>query len=1389
MTRFLSREEWPLIAAGIIAGVLTSALILYFFVTGIGGDAALPPELVSDTALVVPPRDAPGRMASAPVIGAREGDIRSRLQRMPVKARPLRGPLSITARNVVWNEDGGARFARAELVQGQLRLADAARGDIVLDDVRVRRPVVALREGTGSWNFEQVFEELLNGNGNGDGEGAPGRRRTIQLRDVRIEDGDVEVRRPEQRFAFRSVQGRLPLVVLSQEGVAEPYLRAATLTAQFVQAEPEAQLAVNVTDGMFIFPSGTVRFDVAAAAIDETRVADLSGVWNPSDPGYGITATGTALGVNLEDVAFLLPESLPRTGTATFAFEVQPAAPDLTEVRFTDLNARSGDSRLLGMVEMRLGQESFEMLAADLRVDPLALELVERFTGELPYDGTLTGSIRGADGDITFDLSARLTAATVREPFTTGITGRARYTPAGLVVQRMDLDLDRVPLAALAAIAPGLPLSGTVTGVVSLTGAPNRAPLDLDVRLELGAGVALVEGTLDLTGAVASYDLTGRLIGVDLQAILQPAVPPVSLTAQFGIAGSGFDPASMNATVRVDGRFTGWESGPNDEVTLAAAIRSGTLVVDTLYGSLATADVRASGTWRFTEPQSGAVTYAADISSLRPFGPYIPVLGDSAAAGSLQAAGTLSGTLTRLRVAGQATGAGLRVGGWQAGALTAEHDITIGGGSLPVAIVNATASQVLTPTAGNYTRGTMALRMAPPGFDLDVNATRADGGLVEVAATGVIPETGLREVRLEQARFDLVDDRWVLLRPAMFRWTGGGPVRVEGLELEAERSEGRIAIDGIVLPLADMDARVDIAAMPVGDIQRFLGRPVRLDGMLWADGSVRGGEVDPMIDMTFRVDSGAVDGVALQRLTGTLSYAGGVTQLDAQIVVDSAGRLDAVASLPSTLRLGGSPSFELVDGAPLSGSITAANFALAPLAATIAQVRDVEGYVDAQVTLAGTADAPEVEGTFALANGAFRVLALNQTFTEATGDIGFDGRRLIVNEVRVRSEGWMTVGGEIVLERLTEPVLDLTIALDAFEPMGVDNHPDAAVWGEVQLTGPPEALVLTGAIEVADGYIVIPEVGRPSFRPELVDMTRPAVLDTLTFDPVEVTDVFGNLAIRDLLVDISTDTWFIAEQAQAQLAGELIVNKSGDDLPITGTLTGNRGEYTLFAGPVVRRFDIISAQVRFRGEPTPNPAIDITARRIVLDQSGRQLDVDVRITGTAASPTLQLAGTGGGQIAESELLSFLLFGAPSSTLAGEGLPGDVLLRQTYVGGALELLSLELERSLGGLGLDILQVSFGQGTFGFESPTIVAGKQILPDVFLTVETALNGLFGAETGVTTWAMRLDWAFDRRSRLRLALEPVYRGRGLRSSVFALPLEDPRQQLLIELRRRWTY
>ena len=91
--------------------------------------------------------------------------------------------------------------------------------------------------------------------------------------------------------------------------------------------------------------------------------------------------------------------------------------------------------------------------------------------------------------------------------------------------------------------------------------------------LELGTGLATVAGDVDLTGAVPRYDVTGRLVGIELQSVMA-GVPPVALTAQFAVVGSGFDPASAAARLRLDGRFTGWESEPGDTVALVAPAES-----------------------------------------------------------------------------------------------------------------------------------------------------------------------------------------------------------------------------------------------------------------------------------------------------------------------------------------------------------------------------------------------------------------------------------------------------------------------------------------------------------------------------------------------------------------------------------------------------------------------------------------------------------------------------------------------------------------------------------------------------------------------------------------------------------------------------------------------
>ncbi|CAN5845869.1 hypothetical protein BH23GEM9_BH23GEM9_04320 [soil metagenome] len=1377
---------------GVMAGLLTSMLILYIFFTGIGGDEGMSPTLVGEDAVVDPEVRETRRLPEGPgrgVMGRRERGIESRLAGMPVSARPLRGPLSITMRNVIWNEADGTRFARADFISAQLDAAAVQRGDAILTNMVVRRPVVALRQDTplGGWNYEQVFAELL--------EPQPEPRgpvRTIQLRNLQVVDGTVNVRMPDRRFDFESAQARMPLVVLSQPGVPEPYIRLALLTTEYVQRTPiEGRLAIEARDGLLHFPEGRVRFDVADVRLDRTQLAAVRGVWNPADPGYGVTAEGLAVGVELEDFEFLTPESFPATGTASFAFSVRPFAGDLTEATLTDLDARTGESRFVGSLTARFGEEYFLLRAADLQLDPLQLAVVEGFTGPLPYSGALRGRVHGTDGDISFDLTASLQAATVAAPFTVDLAGRALLLEDAVALRRVDITFDRLPLAAMLAVAPGLPLDGFVTGRVSLEGPPNVAPLALDVRLELGMGVALVDGTLDLTGPVPAYDVTGRLVGVDLRALLAPDVPPVAFTGAFALRGVGAEPASMDASLRIGGRFTGWQAAQGDTLQLVAALQQGTLQVQELVARLATADITASGAWRFLEPQSGAVTYTMAVSSLRPFGPYLPVVGDSVAAGAVTAAGTLSGTLNRMRLAGRLEATDVRAGGWQAVALASDYDIAVGGDLLPEAVVDARARGVVTPTLGSFETAALTLRMTAPDLAFELNAVRADGGVVQIAATGLVPEDGPRTILVQSARFDLEEGQWSLTQPAIVRLVGD-EVFVDGLVLEEPATGGRIYVDGRVLPLVDVDAQIQLAALPTGDIQRLLGQAVRVEGMLWADGVIRGDATAPVVAVDFRIEQAVIERVPMQRLEGRLAYQNQLTQITATALADTAGFLALELTLPSVLQLGGEPVFSLLDGVPLSGSLTARQFALAPfVSAAPLTVRDAAGVINAQVELTGSAEAPQVSGAATLTGGAVTVVDLNQRYDQISADIGFDGRRLVIRDLRARSDGWVVLGGQVVLERLDEPVLDLNIVFDGFRPMGVENQRDAALFGTLAVTGPPASLELTGAITVDDGYLVIPQFGGAGA--ELVDITRPAPVMGRTLEVIEDGGPMENLRIRDLRVTVGEATWFLADEARAQLSGVLTINKIGTETPITGTLSGTRGQYTLIAGPIVRRFDVVSAQVRFLGSTPPNPSIDITARRIVFDPAGRQVDVDVRITGTLETPRLSLAGGDAVGVADSELLSFLLFGQPTFALGGQFLLGEDILEQTFWGGLAEVMAIELERGLGGFGLDVFQIRLGAGPMGgLGAPTVVLGRQLRPDVFLTVETGVAALLGGGGNEGTplhWAVRLDWTFDPRSRARLAWEPVYSGRAFRGAALALPLTDPRQQFLLEVRRRWAY
>ncbi len=1379
MSRLYTRDDWRLAAAGVLAGIATLVFVVsVWFLTRGSGGTTVTTTIATDSAATRTDMDA------GPVIGRFSAGVTKRLRDTRPVTTPMRGPLQLTARDIEWLEPNGRVFARAARAVGDLVTAPMARGDVLLRNVLVSKPEVFLRETQPEvWNFVAVFEELLNAP-----ESAEPKRR-IHLDGLRIADGYVDVKRPDDAFSFRSLEADISALTLSDARLTEPLMLLATADAVFERPSTKTRLPLHASDARLTFPDGTVTFNVASVTLEKTRLADIHGVWNPAWDGYAVEAEGDAVAFEIADFRSFAPERMPEDGTATFHFRVSPLTGDGTDVALTDIAFKATGASASGDLAFQFFPTRFQLGDVDLNVEALELSLIERIMGRsLPYRGSIAGTVRGPGRDIRLDLLATLTTPAVEAPFTTRVTGSIAMLESGLDVRQLTADLRDVPLAALEAFAPGLPLAGTVTGTVSITGSPATTPMQLEMRLEVGTGLATLAGLLDLSGAVPRYDVTGRIIGVELQSIIEPGVPPVTLGGQFALAGTGFKPEEIDARLRMEGGFTGWQSNSGDTLLASIRVRNGAAEVDTFTATLATASLDAEGKWRFVEPLSGAVTYRAAIASLEPFGPYLPVVGDSAAAGAIEATGTISGALSSLRVAGRVEADEVRSGEWTASSFDATYNIALGE-AVPDVQLEATGRGIGTPTAGTYAIATANVRLSPPGFQVDITAQRAQSqGEIAVSASGSVPSSGMRELYVQRAFFDLQEGRWQLARPAHVSWAGDDGVRVDSLVLRNEATAGEVVVDGRVLPLKDADFSARVAALPIGDLQQLLGRPAVVTGLVWADARIQPPGDAPHIDMTFRLQDGSVQGVPVSRLEGTLNYADSRAVARFTAALDTAGSLNVDIGIPVAIDLTDSTKARLLDDGALSGRIDAVNLSLAPVESFLATVRDVTGVLNGEITLGGTVTEPQLNGDMVLSGGHVVVPMLNQTYREIGGTLRFDGRRALLQQVSARSDGTVQVTGDITFETLDEPVFALVATMDRFRPIGVDNQADAAVDGTLNLVGRLDALVMNGAITLHDGYLLIPQFGA-DISSAYGDLTvaSSALGDDLT--PAPKAQWMQNLAVRDLTVRMGDGVWIEAQEAKLQLGGTLTVNKRQDDISILGELQGLRGTYTLSAGPIVRRFDITRAVVRFQGGTEMNPAIDVDARRIVLDPGNtgnRRINVDVHIGGTMRAPTLSLASDDAPNIPESELLSYLLFGRSTLALGASPIGQGGLLSETVGAGLVEGLSARFERALVGdlcLPLDVFQVNVG-----LDGASFVLGRQLADDLFVSFESYLTSINAEAGGMNDWALRFEWAFAPQASVQFGIENVKRGGRIRG-LSSLLGRDSKQQGFVEFRRRWTY
>ena len=331
------------------------------------------------------------------------------------------------------------------------------------------------------------------------------------------------------------------------------------------------------------------------------------------------------------------------------------------------------------------------------------------------------------------------------------------------------------------------------------------------------------------------------------------------------------------------------------------------------------------------------------------------------------------------------------------------------------------------------------------------------------------------------------------------------------------------------------------------------------------------------------------------------------------------------------------------------------------------------------------------------------------------------------------------------------------------------------------MRGPYTGLKVAGNATVTGGVLYAPEMNA-HHATNLDDPSLGGVVDTVGMGVLlpPPNPLMQNLQV-DVALRINPDTWVRNSQANVEIytpgdadALQVHMDNAHQVLTLLGTINTDRGEYT-YSGRV---FQISTGSATFMGGPALDPLLQLSAIYNVQRQGQENLAIQINVSGTLTSPRVTLQSNSQPPLSQSDLLSYLAFGQPASSLLSlQGSPG--LTTGSGAGGALmsgvpglveqQVASLamgamidqsvrDIEMQGTRAGLDVFRVHPGelpaeaafQGYFGnfLRGTEVEAGKYLNPRLFVELRGRASTLPGLSiqyrqlngfSWVTTWEPR--------------------------------------------------
>jgi len=971
-----------------------------------------------------------------------------------------------------------------------------------------------------------------------------------------------------------------------------------------------------------------------------------------------------------------------------------------------------------------------------------------------------------------------------QSPSRVTVTGLIRKDPEDLYLD-LDGEFGPVSFTTLRRDYPNLPVTGEVEGPVSVWG--YLSALTIDGRFTTASGPLGLQVSFDARNPTERYRVDARGEEFLLSGIIPSLPDPTRLTGRLLASGGGVEPDSLEGEATVflrRGQIGGLRV---DTAALVARVDSGLLTVDALMAETGVGRVQGGGAFGIASSSpDGELTLRFESESLEALRPFIlgetpvvldeltsmernwlvmggasldtiPTAADVALDGSARGQATFRGGLRDFSGEGSISFQNLRFRAdyVESGSLTFEGDGLPGDAGR---IQGHLRTDSLLVRGQSFQEGELEVDVSRHDGNVRVGLAREGNEEYRARGTFVLDTLGGGQVNLDEMflRFDSV--RWNLGGPTSFAWNSRG-IEVRDFRLIRPGVGGmRIQVDGFLPLRGEGEMAMEVEGLHLDRLARIGEIDTPIEGVVGGNLRMTGTAESPRIEgrlagTNLRYGSLTFDGATAEFSYGDLEMAGEVRLLE------TGGREVLVmnGTVPADLRF--QEGFPGIPDAPVSLDVQVDSFpAVIPLA-VVEAMEQVEGTVSGQFHIGGTPLDLEPTGELHLRDGAAFFPALGVRYHGA-------GARFVLNpDARVdvdgmaRNRGAAQVSGSITLDPVTDPVLDLTIQAQDF--LAVSRRDvEARITGEVQVTESYRRPRVEGSLTVNQGVLMVEELARSA---EVVDLSDPAFMDFLeqeeTLQPVVQAN--RNPFLQNLMLDVevgmSRGSWLRGKDLNVEMSGDVQVfwDRTERDLALVGGLQAVRGVYTVLG----RQFQVAEGTVSFQGTPGINPNLDIQARHTLNTQEGTRLEITASVEGTLLNPRVSLSSNAAVPIAESDLVSYLIFGRPSYALATAQAARATSAARSLLGAAggaganfaLGTISSQLGSVVArDFGLDFLAISQGENAdpFGGLSSTVATtqveiGQYITDDVFAALLwRPLTDLASTEKRSPFAGFRIEW-----------------------------------------------